>query len=134
MSNQTESRFWKKIKQGLSGADVICTRIENSSTQGIPDLLLLDRENQFHLLELKVAKGLKVLLSPHQVSFAARHASARAWSVVQKGETVSLYRSDQAIDVFKEGLRHAAHETFTAPVNWTDFLTTIEAYRVPLES
>ena len=133
MSNQTESSFWRQIKTGLSSTDVVCTRIENSSTQGIPDLLLLDRQSQFHLIELKVAKGNKVLLSPHQVSFATRHKGARSWIVVKKDDTVHLYRADQAIQVFEDGIRVAAHGTFTKPVNWADFLTTIETHRVPLE-
>ena len=133
MSNQTESSFWKQIKTGLASTDAICTRIENSSTQGIPDLLLLDRQSQFHLIELKVAKGNKVLLSPHQVSFATRHAGARSWIVVKKDDTVYLYRSDQAIAVFEDGIRCPAHGTFTKPIDWSHFLTTIETRRVPLE-
>ena len=134
MSNQTESSFWRQIKTGLSSTDAICTRIENSSTQGIPDLLLLDRAKDFHLIELKVVKGNKVLLSPHQVSFATRHKGARSWIVAKKKDTVPLYRSDQATAVFEDGIRCPAHGTFTKPVNWADFLTTIETYRVPFES
>jgi|TARA_A100001391_G_C5002224_1_gene261076 Holliday junction resolvase len=133
MSNQTESSFWKQIKTGLSSTDAICTRIENSSTQGIPDLLLLDRAKDFHLIELKVVKGNKVLLSPHQVSFATRHAGARSWIVAKKDDTVYLYRSDQAIAVFEDGIRCPAHGTFTKPIDWSHFLTTIETRRVPLE-
>ena len=133
MSNQTESSFWRQIKTGLSSTDVVCTRIENSSTQGIPDLLLLDRQNQFHLIELKVAKGYKVLLSPHQVSFATRHKDARSWIVAKKDDTVYLYRADQAIEVFADGIRCPAHGTFTKPIDWSHFLTTIETHRVPLE-
>ena len=75
-----------------------------------------------------------VLLSPYQVSFGTGHKGARSWSVVKKDETVYLDRSDQAIEVFEDGLRVAAHGTFTKPVNWSDFLTTIETYRVPFES
>ena len=133
MSNQTESSFWRQIKTGLSSTDVVCTRIENSSTQGIPDLLLLDRQNQFHLIELKVAKGNKVLLSPHQVSFATRHKDARSWLVVKKDDTVYLYRAGQAIEVSEDGIRCPAHGTFTKPIDWSHFLTTIETHRGPLE-
>ena len=133
MSNQTESSFWRQIKTGLSSTDVVCTRIENSSTQGIPDLLLLDRQNQFHLIELKVAKGNKVLLRPHQGSFATRHKDARSWIVVKKDDTVYLYRAGQAIEVFEDGIRCPAHGTFTKPIDWSHFLTTIETHRVPLE-
>ncbi len=133
MSNQTESSFWKQVKTGLSNTDVVCTRIENSSTPGVPDLLLLDRQKNFHLLELKVAKGNKVLLSPHQVSFATRHWGANSWIAVKKDDTVYLYRADQAIEVFEDGLRAVAHGLFTKPINWAELLTTIENYRVPLE-
>ena len=133
MSNQTESSFWRQIKTGLSSTDVVCTRIENSSTQGIPDLLLLDRQNQFHLIELKVAKGNKVLLSPHQVSFATRHKDARSWIVVKKDDTVYLYRAGQAIEVFEDVIRCPAHGTFTKPIDWSHFLTTIETHGGPLE-
>jgi len=95
--------------------------------------LLLDRAKNFHLIELKVVKGNKVLLSPHQVSFATRHKGARSWIVAKKDDTVYLYRSDQAIAVFEDGLRVAAHGTFTKPIDWSHFLTTIETYRVPFE-
>ena len=56
--------------------DVILTRIENASTPGIPDILLCDEKNNFHLIELKVSKGNVVKLSPHQVAFAVKHSEA----------------------------------------------------------
>ena len=64
MSNQSEANFWKSIKAGLSNTDTCFTRIENTSALGTPDLLLLDRNKSFHLIELKIAKGNKPVIWP----------------------------------------------------------------------
>ena len=87
-------------------------------------------------------KAGKCKVEPHRDE--AKRAAGKLWItpqkdrgeviVVKKDDTVHLYRADQAIDVFEDGLRIVAHGTFTKPVNWADFLTTIETHRVPLES
>ena len=86
MSKRTESNFWKTLKSNIEKIDseVVLTRIENSQTPGIPDLLLMDRNKRLHMIELKVAKGNQVNLSPFQVSFAVRHQGSNCWVLVQR--------------------------------------------------
>ena len=112
MSKRTESNFWKALKANVEklDADVVLTRIENSQTPGIPDLLLMDRKKRLHLLELKVAKGNQVNLSPFQVSFAVRHKGSNCWVLVQRWRPADskpeclLYSSDQVMEVSANGM------------------------------
>ena len=126
MSNPSEANFWRSIKTGLSNTDTCFTRIENTSALGTPDLLLLDRNKSFHLIELKVAKGNKVLLSPHQIAFCIRHRGANSWVLVKKDDDVLLYRADQAIELFEQGVKLEPHHRFSKPINWPDFLKVLE--------
>jgi len=113
MSKQTESNFWKTLKSNIEklDSDVVLTRIENSQTPGIPDLLLMDREKRLHMIELKVAKGNQVNLSPFQVSFAVRHRGSNCWVLVQRWRPSGrdpeclLYSSDQVMDVSSRGMK-----------------------------
>ena len=76
--SQNESKFWKKLKSRIDSSkyELTATRIENSQTLGIPDLLLLDHKKNLHLIELKVTQNARVNISPFQVSFATRHKGA----------------------------------------------------------
>jgi len=53
--------------------EISFTRIENMSSHGTPDLLCYNKNHTFFTVELKVAKGNSVRLSPHQISFHVRH-------------------------------------------------------------
>ena len=108
--NQTESGFWKRLKKRLEASyeQPVVTRVENSSTPGIPDLILCDSKKNIHLIELKVTKGNKVNISPHQVSFATRHHSARVWMLIEKQSTDQnkcyLYRSNSVMKLAELGI------------------------------
>jgi hypothetical protein len=112
MSKRTESNFWKTLKSNIEKIDseVVLTRIENSQTPGIPDLLLMDRNKRLHMIELKVAKGNQVNLSPFQVSFAVRHQGSNCWVLVQRWRPADtqpeclLYSADQVMDVSWNGM------------------------------
>ena len=43
------------------------------SSLGTPDVLAYNKKHTFFTVELKVAKGNSVKLSPHQISFHVRH-------------------------------------------------------------
>jgi len=109
--NQTESGFWKRLKKRLESSyeQPVVTRVENSSTPGIPDLILCDSKKNIHLIELKVTKGNKVNISPHQVSFATRHHSARVWMLIEKQSTDQnqcyLYRSNSVMKLAELGIK-----------------------------
>lgn len=49
------------------------TRVENLCSFGTPDLLAYNEKGTFFTVELKVAKGNPVKLSPHQISFHVKH-------------------------------------------------------------
>ena len=49
------------------------TRLENLSGLGTPDLLGYNTSGHFFTVELKVTKGKKIRLSPHQISFHVKH-------------------------------------------------------------
>jgi len=66
-----EARLYKKLKN--VSKDIVWTRIENQSLFGTPDLLGYNSKCTFFTVELKVANGNKVRLSPHQVSFHFLH-------------------------------------------------------------
>ena len=112
MSKRTEANFWKALKANVdkSYSNVVLPRIENSQTPGIPDLLLMDRRKRLHMIELKVAKGNQVNLSPFQVSFAVRHQGSPCWVLVQRWRPADtqaeclLYSADQVMDVSVNGM------------------------------
>jgi len=66
-----ETKFWHELK-GIT-PQITWTRIENTSSAGTPDLLGYNSHSFFFTVELKVATGNKVRLSPHQISFHIRH-------------------------------------------------------------
>ena len=73
-----------------------------------PDLIRCDSKKNIHLIELKVTKGNKVNISPHQVSFATRHNSARVWMLIEKQSTDKnqcyLYRSNSVMKLAQLGM------------------------------
>ena len=66
-----EAKFYKEIKRKLPEFSWI--RIENISLLGTPDLLVCNTSGHFCTVELKVTKGKKILLSPHQIAFHSKH-------------------------------------------------------------
>ena len=66
-----ERKLYQKLKSKTP--KIIWNRLENLSLSGTPDLLGYNTSGHFFTVELKVAKGDKVRLSPHQVSFHVMH-------------------------------------------------------------
>ena len=66
-----ETKFWHEIRKNFT--NITFTRLENLSNFGTPDLLAYNTFGTFFTIELKVVKGRKVRLSPHQISFHVRH-------------------------------------------------------------
>ena len=66
-----EVKLWHELKRNTS--KIIWTRIENRSLFGTPDLLGYPVSGNFFTLELKVAKGNRIIFSPHQISFHVKH-------------------------------------------------------------
>jgi hypothetical protein len=68
---KTERKLYAKIKKSITKISWI--RIENNSLFGTPDLLGYTANGHFFTLELKVTRGNKVRLSPHQIAFHVKH-------------------------------------------------------------
>ena len=66
-----ESKFYNELKRITP--QITWTRIENTSVSDTPDLLGYLNSGRYFTVELKVANGNKVRLSPHQISFHIRH-------------------------------------------------------------
>ena len=66
-----ERKLWQKVKKFMP--EISFTRLENLSGFGTPDLLAYNKNYTFFTVELKVAKGNSVKLSPHQISFHVKH-------------------------------------------------------------
>ena len=66
-----EAKLYQKLKRNTPSIQWI--RIENLSVLGTPDLLGYNSSGHFFTLELKVTKGNKVKISPHQIAFHVKH-------------------------------------------------------------
>ena len=83
MTVKTETSFWRTLKIYLEGGDFIVSRLESYVTPGFPDCLVFHKDTGFFTLELKVlGSNNKVTLSPFQIAWNMRHATAGAQSYI----------------------------------------------------
>lgn len=66
-----EAKLYQTVRKATP--NIIYSRIENLSLQGVPDTLCYNKRNQFFTVEFKIAKGDSVRLSPHQIAWHVRH-------------------------------------------------------------
>ena len=113
---QREASFWQSLKKAMRDnfPDWSATRLESRATLGVPDVLIMDSQGDWHMVELKTTSNMTVNMSPHQVAF---------------GHEVFLYRGDRAVDVKLEGLRATPDKHFSYPVSYRQVLTTIVSMR-----
>ena len=108
-----EAKLYQRIKRNLTQA--ILTRIESRVNLGTPDLLVA-LNSKFLMVELKVvAKGLKVNLSPHQISYHVKHATAGCPTFIvveyhpsataKQPATLRLYSNHQTLDLVEHGVK-----------------------------
>jgi len=86
--------------------EISFTRLENMSSLGTPDVLAYNKKHTFFTVELKVAKGNSVKLSPHQISFHVRHPHNTfilVSSALYKDE--KLYEGSRCLQLVACGLR-----------------------------
>jgi hypothetical protein len=99
-----ESKFYHKVKDFMK--EISFTRLENMSSLGTPDVLAYNKKHTFFTVELKVAKGNSVKLSPHQISFHVRHPHNTfilVSSALYKDE--KLYEGSRCLELVACGLR-----------------------------
>ena len=66
-----ERKLYQDLRKHLP--QISWTRLENLSGLGTPDLLGYNTSGHFFTVELKVTKGKKVRLRPHQIPFHVKH-------------------------------------------------------------
>ena len=126
-----EASLWQAFKAGILKYQPswAYTRVESRATLGFPDLLLMDHNGAFHLVEMKVAKKNKVEISPHQVAFASKHKRGSCWILVQRkednGREIFLYHASQAVDLRMDGLTTEPMVYTNQTGDWENILNTI---------
>ena len=86
--------------------EISFTRLENLSGFGTPDLLCYNKKNTFFTVELKVAKGNSVKLSPHQISFHVKHPHKTFILVSSDAyKDEKLYEGTRCLTLATQGLR-----------------------------
>ena len=100
-----ESKFWQQVKKNTP--KIQWTRLESWSSFGVPDLLGYNDSCGFFMCELKIARGNKIHLSPHQIMFHTT-MTRRNFILVKEASSSSviLYESS-AIRELQSSLRDA---------------------------
>ena len=100
-----ETKFWHELKRNTN--KIIWTRLENKALFGTPDLLGYANSGNFFTVELKVAKGNRIIFSPHQISFHMKH-NLNTFILVHcpldKGK-VRLYPGSGVLELVRLGLQ-----------------------------
>ena len=100
-----ETKFWNELKRNTT--KIIWTRIENKALFGTPDLLGYAPSGNFFTVELKVSRGNRIILSPHQISFHVKH-NLNTFILVHcpldKGK-VRLYPGSGILELVRLGLQ-----------------------------
>ena len=100
-----EVKLWHELKRNTS--KIIWTRIENRSLFGTSDLLGYPVSGNFFTVELKVAKGNRIIFSPHQISFHMKH-NLNTFILVAcdpDPELVRLYPGARILELVDSGLK-----------------------------
>ena len=99
-----ERKLWQKIKKFMP--EISFTRLENLSGFGTPDLLAYNKNHTFFTVELKVAKGNSVKLSPHQISFHVKHPRNTFILVSsERDSSLKLYEGSRCLQLVACGLK-----------------------------
>ena len=100
-----ETKFWYELKRNTN--KISWTRLENKALFGTPDLLGYAPSGNFFTVELNVAKGNKIIFSPHQISFHVKH-NLNSFILVacplDKGK-VRLYPGSRILELVDLGLK-----------------------------
>ena len=96
-----ETKFYGNVKKNIKNISWI--RIENLAVPGTPDLLGYNNKCNFFTVELKIASGNKVRLSPHQVSFHVMHPK-NSFVLVEWKDKHLLFEGKQSLALVDSSL------------------------------
>ena len=103
---KNESELWHYLKKKTP--NIICTKIENTSHFGTPDLLGYNKNDTFFTVELKVKKRHQLKFSPHQIAFHIRHPkNSFIFAIQLVDEGSKLYEGNQIESLVTRGLKLA---------------------------
>ena len=86
-----EKNFIKLIRKNISFYNF--HRIENTTVQGFPDMLCIGLKMDTILMEVKISKGNKINLTPHQIAY-----NLKLWNEKNKVNYIIVYVSKLADD------------------------------------
>ena len=99
-----ERKLYQKLKKNITSISWI--RLENLSLSGTPDLLGYNNSGHFFTLELKVTRGNKIRLSPHQIAFHVKHPKNTYICIEHLGSgTVKLFRGSRILELVACGFK-----------------------------
>ena len=132
MTVKPETTFWKSVKILLEGGDYIVSRLESYVTPGFPDCLVFHKSTGFFTLELKVVNSSnKVVLSPFQIAWNMRHATAGSPSYIlvslPLAEQVKLFHGCKAKDL-------GQNNVFQVPGIWDGPLKDLDFTKISANS
>ena len=101
---KNESKFYNEIKKNIPQISWI--RIENSVLLGVADLLAYNVNGTFFTVELKVARGNRITISPHQIAFHLKHLKNTFICVRGQGSRfVKLFEGSKIRELSTKGLK-----------------------------
>lgn len=113
-----EQKLWHDLKKNTH--DIIWNRIENLACVGMPDLLGYSSNQKYFTVELKIAVGNKVRLSPHQISYHVLHP-VNSFFLIRKDKQLILIAGTQVMELYNNGFGSCAVIADTWPTVQTVF-------------
>ena len=99
-----ESDLWKLLKKNTP--EIKWTRVESWASPGVPDLIGYHDSCGLFMVELKLARGPKVVFSPHQILWHQTHQK-RNFILVGQGQdagprSIKLYGSSSILGLLTD--------------------------------
>ena len=95
-----ERKLWHDLKKNTQ--DITWNRIENLVGLGLPDLLGYNSSHRYFTVELKIASGNKVRLSPHQISYHVQHP-VNSYILIRKDKQLMLVTGAEIMELADKG-------------------------------
>lgn len=125
--NKLESNFWATIRRNTKTHDIHWQRIESGTAPGIPDLEGC-QGGRTCWIELKVAKGNKVLLTHDQCNWLHKraHHAGRAWILaIKDNKTIKAWKGDSAGMVQQTGWDCSTAFIWDRPFPWMEITAVL---------
>ena len=120
-----EAKFYKYFKSKTP--EIIYTRIENTSSLGVPDALCYNANQFYFTIEFKVSKRNKVSLSAHQIAYHVEREDCPCFILVKRfsennprKSEVLLYEAGKIREISEQGTRIKPVFALSYPHNWKE--------------